>query len=178
MLRVPQVLVVTTLTSALISCAPRPSPSDAQSDGAQTDTAQNDSAQTDTGSGEGGSCEMRDASSTPPFNTALCGRDTDGGVETCGAPCDNGTCAAGCRLCVANQFEGEIGIACRPRGGSMASCPSRVCQPSDCPAACETCESPLFCIPDDTMADGSMPNCTGTTCDPMNGCPAGCRAVG
>ncbi|MFO0561130.1 MAG: hypothetical protein U0269_24140 [Polyangiales bacterium] len=172
-LRIPQVLVVATLTGATFSCAPRPSPSDAQSDGAQGDVAQSE-----TGSGEAGACEMRDASSTPPFNMTLCGRDNDGGVQSCGAPCDNGTCSGGCRLCVANQFEGEIGIACRPRGGSMANCPSRVCQPSDCPAGCETCESPLFCIPDQTMADGAMPNCVGTTCDPMNGCPAGCRAVG
>ncbi|MBL8677776.1 MAG: hypothetical protein JNK05_01320 [Myxococcales bacterium] len=167
-LRIPTALVVATIAGAAsISCAPRPAPPDAQSDGS-SDVAQND----------GGACMMQDVPISPPFARTLCGQDVDGSLRTCGAPCSDGTCSGNCRLCVASEFEGDIGIACRPRAGSMADCPRRVCQASDCPTGCETCLSPLFCIPDETMADGATPMCTGTTCDPANGCPAGCRAVG
>ncbi len=153
------------------SCAPRPTPSDAQSDVAQSDIVAQDSS-------DSGACVMQDVTITPPFNTTLCGRESDGGLQVCGAPCAGGTCAGDCRLCVASEFEGTIGIACRPRAGSTTNCPTSVCQPSDCPNGCETCASPLFCIPDQTLADGATPSCVGTTCDPANGCAAGCRAVG
>jgi len=169
-LRIPAALIITTIASGgAVSCSPSPAPTD----GSTQDIAMQDSAPSD------GSCSMQDATSTPPFDRVLCGRVVDGGLESCGAPCTNGACSADCRLCVANEFEGAIGIACRPRAGSSASCPMRVCQASDCPSAgCESCISPLFCIPDQTMVDGSMHSCVGTTCDPANGCPAGCRAVG
>ncbi len=173
-LRIPQVLVVVTIgASAALSCAPRPSPSDAQSDASPSDVAQADTSESDAGA-----CTMQDVTMTPPFNTTVCGREADGGLELCGAPCANGSCSAGCRLCVNNEFSGNIGIACSRRAGSTASCPGSVCQASDCPTGCETCVSPLFCIPDQTMADGATPACVGTTCDPANGCGAGCRAVG
>lgn len=173
-LQIPAVLVVVTLGG--LGCPSPTPPSDAASDGAQQDVG-SDVAQ-DTTASDGASCTMQDASDTPPFDRNLCGRDTEAGLQSCGAPCSDGTCSAGCRLCVADQFAPIIGIACLPRAGSTAACPSRVCQSSDCPSGCETCQSPLFCIPDGTLADGAMPTCNTQTCDPGSGCPAGCRAVG
>lgn len=174
-LQIPAVLVVVTLGG--LGCPSPTPPTDAAGDGAQSDGAQSDVAQ-DSTPGDGASCTMQDASDTPPFNQTLCGRDTEAGLRSCGAPCTDGTCSDGCRVCVADQFGGGIGIACLPRAGSTASCPSRVCQASDCPSGCESCQSPLFCIPDGTLADGATPTCNSQTCDPATGCPPGCRAVG
>lgn len=169
-LKIPQALAVVTLvgaSSASLSCAPRPAPSDAQPQDGSVD-----------GHGDSAACLMQDVPENPPFPTMLCARETDAGLQTCGAPCSDGTCSAGCRLCQSSAFSNVPGFACLPRAGSTADCPSTVCQPSDCPAGCESCESPLFCIPDETMADGATPSCVGRTCDPMNGCGPGCRAVG
>jgi hypothetical protein len=165
-LRIPSALSVATLAALASGCAPRPAPDDARADDARTDGATSD----------GSACVPDDAM---PYPDRLCGRtDGDGGLTSCGPACSNGTCSGDCRLCVASRFYGTVGIQCLPRAGSTAACPPSVCQPSDCPAGCETCEAPLFCIPDPTMADGGSDRCvTSNTCDPA-GCGPGCRAVG
>jgi hypothetical protein len=160
MLRIPSVLSVATLTALATGCAPRPAPEDARAE-VVTD---------------GGACVPDDVM---PYPSRLCGRvDADGGLTACGLACSDGTCSGDCRLCVASRFYGTVGIQCLPRAGSAAACPAYVCQPGDCPSACETCEAPLFCLRDSTASDaGSGPCVPSSTCDPA-GCGPGCRAVG
>jgi hypothetical protein len=60
-----------------------------------------------------------------------------------------------------------------------ANCPTkRVCSPSECPAECEGCASPLFCIPD-ILPDGGRPDrCVRNLSCEIDQCGPGCRAVG
>jgi hypothetical protein len=73
------------------------------------------------------------------------------------------------------------GVRCLPTRDAPAgtTCPAqRVCAAEACPAGCEGCASPLFCIPD-MFPDGGRPSsCAPSETCSTDGCGAGCRAVG
>lgn len=84
------------------------------------------------------------------------------------------------RECTRNPFDPEnpaFAVQCRRRPGASGDCPTTpVCVAADCPANCEGCVSPLFCIPDNTVDAGVA--CVGGTACSGEACPPGCRAVG
>ncbi|MDP3275387.1 MAG: hypothetical protein Q8Q09_09350 [Deltaproteobacteria bacterium] len=159
-LQIPAELIITAQTLAMLSCSPPMPTPDAGDSG-------RDSAQVT----EAGSCDRVDSGNE--FASPCARVLSDQSLESCGQPCTTGQCPSGCRLCETNQFASAPGVACLPRVGSTTTCPRRVCTTAECPTGCETCESPLFCIPDMAGMECQRSN----TCD-VNGCGAGCRAVG
>ncbi|MEZ4392158.1 MAG: hypothetical protein R3A48_13770 [Polyangiales bacterium] len=84
------------------------------------------------------------------------------------------------RACTVNPFDPEGGakaVRCLPRRGATMPCPQdNVCVEADCPAHCEGCVSPLFCIPD-SESDAGVSCVVSTVCS-EDACNPGCRAVG
>lgn len=84
------------------------------------------------------------------------------------------------RTCTPDPLQPEnpaFAVRCLPRRGETAACPAAsVCVAADCPAHCEGCVSPLFCIPDPSV-DAGVACAVGTVCTP-EACNPGCRAVG
>lgn len=84
------------------------------------------------------------------------------------------------RACTVNPFDPEGGakaVRCLPRRGVTMQCPQdNVCVEADCPAHCEGCVSPLFCIPD-SETDAGVSCVVSTVCS-EDACNPGCRAVG
>lgn len=84
------------------------------------------------------------------------------------------------RVCTRNPFDPENpapAVRCLARRGEAMACPgASVCVAEDCPAHCEGCVSPLFCIPD-PEADAGVACVVSTVCS-ADACNPGCRAVG
>lgn len=95
-------------------------------------------------------------------------------------PADVAGDALDARACTRNPFDPEstaLAVRCLPKRGVTMPCPTEsVCVASDCPAHCDGCVSPLFCIPDNS-ADAGVACAVSTVCDP-DACNPGCRAVG
>lgn len=101
------------------------------------------------------------------------------------APVDALTDASGdavdaARMCTRNPFDPEnmgFAVRCLARRGATQPCPkASVCVAEDCPAHCEGCISPLFCIPDNER-DAGVACAVSTVCS-ADACNPGCRAVG
>ncbi|MFO0625114.1 MAG: hypothetical protein U0325_05805 [Polyangiales bacterium] len=84
------------------------------------------------------------------------------------------------RMCTRNPFDPEnpgFAVRCLARRGATQPCPeASVCVAEDCPAHCEGCVSPLFCIPDPERDAGVA--CVVSTACSEDACNPGCRAVG
>lgn len=91
-----------------------------------------------------------------------------------------GDAADGARMCTRNPFDPEnmgFAVRCLARRGATQPCPkASVCVAEDCPAQCEGCISPLFCIPDSERDAGVA--CVVSTACSEDACNPGCRAVG
>ncbi len=95
-------------------------------------------------------------------------------------PDASGDAALDARACTRNPFDPEnpgFAVRCLARRGATQPCPkASVCVAEDCPAQCEGCVSPLFCIPDPAN-DAGVACAVSTVCS-EDACNPGCRAVG
>ncbi len=86
------------------------------------------------------------------------------------------------RKCERNPFDPEnpgFAVRCLARRGATQPCPeANVCVTADCPAHCEGCLSPLFCIPDPDLSNDAGVACVVSTVCSEDACNPGCRAVG
>lgn len=86
------------------------------------------------------------------------------------------------RMCERNPFDPEnmgFAVRCLARRGATQPCPkASVCVAADCPAHCEGCISPLFCIPDPDLSNDAGVACVVSTVCSEDACNPGCRAVG
>jgi len=124
--------------------------------------------------------DVRDAHVGDTLTDALADALTDlGGMAD--VPGDvPGDVADDARMCTRNPFDPEnmgFAVRCLARRGATQPCPkASVCVAADCPAQCEGCISPLFCIPDGENDAGVA--CVVSTACSADACNPGCRAVG